>query len=105
MTFQCDLYTFRLLIDRNPVFGAEKDELLLCCIRCLNLDVLWSREPGALYGNFLNTRENLNLWSLVGVLLERLLLAMGPFPFKDVLRYMVMVNMILKILKVGQYTG
>jgi len=45
-TFQCDLCVFWNLHNLSPFKGAPKDELLLCCICWVNLDVLWGCQSG-----------------------------------------------------------
>lgn len=66
-TFQCNLCIFQMLTDGNPVWRSERENMLLCCIRRLNLDALQSREPGTIYGSLLNVRNNLWLWDKLGI--------------------------------------
>jgi len=44
LPFQCDLCVFRNLTCRNP-HANSPDDFLLCCIRRVNLDAMWGREP------------------------------------------------------------
>lgn len=106
-TFVCDRDIFHTLMGRWPPslgLRTDKDRLLLCAIQRINLDALWSREPGTVYSQFLNTRENFWLWELTGVLPERVLPPLGPFPNRDILGWAVAINMILKTLRPGRYT-
>jgi hypothetical protein len=43
--FQCDLCTFQNLTLHNPIMNSPKDDLLLYCLRRVNLDATWGREP------------------------------------------------------------
>ena len=44
--FQCDWCWFINLKGREAITGSNKDERLLGYIRRVNLDIMWSREPG-----------------------------------------------------------
>ena len=44
--FQCDLYWFRNTQKGSPRKNTRTDVRLLCYIRILNLDLLWSRASG-----------------------------------------------------------
>jgi hypothetical protein len=51
--FQCELCHFRNLQGRSPMEGARKlgDTELLKCLRRVNLDAFWSREPSTISHN------------------------------------------------------
>ena len=40
--FECDSCIFRKLQRRDPEVGSSQDDLLLMCIRRINLDYMWS---------------------------------------------------------------
>jgi hypothetical protein len=50
--FQFDRCWFVNLEKREPVVGLRVDERLLNGIRRVNLDVMWSREPGTILGSY-----------------------------------------------------
>jgi len=45
-SFQCDLCWFRNIKFRSPSASSQSDQRLLKYIRRVNLDGMWSREPG-----------------------------------------------------------
>ena len=49
--FECDLCIFRKLKKMNPVAGRPGDDLLLSCIRRINLDAMWSRASSTVEAN------------------------------------------------------
>ena len=49
--FECDLCIFRKLRGKNPDIKDSQDELLVHCIRRMNLDAFWSRSSATIYGN------------------------------------------------------
>ena len=55
--FQCDLCHFRNIQKRDPSEGNGADHELMIYIRRANLDALWSREPGTVYGNLSEARR------------------------------------------------
>lgn len=80
-----------------------RDDNLWCCIQQMNLDAFWEREPGTVYGNYLNLRENLRIWQELGIWIERVMPWMGPFPLRDVLGYAGAVSMLVKSMWAGRY--
>jgi hypothetical protein len=49
--FECDLCIFCKLKKRSPDFTNPVDNLLLACIRRINLDAFWSRSKYTVKGN------------------------------------------------------
>lgn len=60
----------------------DKDKLLMCVICRMNLDALWAREPGTVYGNLLNVQENVGMWEQLGIEGECVAPKMGPMPWR-----------------------
>jgi hypothetical protein len=100
--FQCDLCLFRNLTGRNPLEGAPKDNLLLCCIRRVNLDAVWGREPATVDATLRATKQLVQLWDTVGITTP-LLPSRGPFPVADSFGVAVAIGMVLKSLEPGRY--
>ena len=65
--FECDTCIFRKLKRRNPVEGKVEDELLLGCIRRINLDALWSSTTLTVKANQSNLKMILKLSASVGL--------------------------------------
>lgn len=103
VTMQCDLCIFRNLTFRNPIEGSEVDDLLLCCIRRINLDAFWSRASKTVNGTKLEVNQMLRLWSSVGI--EPTFLPLGPFPVGDSMGYGLAIAMVLKSLEPGSYSN
>jgi hypothetical protein len=100
-TFQCDLCWFCNLQQRNPVPTLPRDDLLLCCIRCDNLDAVWGREPLTVQATLRGTKHLLRLWEQVD--LKPQFPALGPFPVEDNLGMRVAIAMLLKSREPGRY--
>ena len=81
--FQCDSCTFVNIQKRYPNPKCHKDDLLLLCIRRVNLDSLWSREPETVRKNLGEVRQYLDTCSLMG--LGTPFPPRGPFPISDTL--------------------
>ena len=56
--FECDLYQFRNVDDRDPVHGNTKDNYTLLCIRRVILYAFWSQETSTLSHNFRRLRRD-----------------------------------------------
>jgi len=48
--FQCDTCHFVNIMKREPLDDLASDVRMLKCIRRVNLDAFWSREPGTVNG-------------------------------------------------------
>ena len=79
--FQCDLCHFRNIQKRDPVSDTT-DALLKVFIRRANLDALWAREPGTVYGNLRERRRALQGAARLGIA-DPHPFARGPFPVED----------------------
>ena len=91
--FECDLCIFRKLKKMNPLLDSTRDNLLLACIRRVNLDAMWSRTTNTVVGNRDRIRLGLRLSDQVG--LEGPYEHFGPLPFKDHCGYEVAIQMVL----------
>jgi len=101
-TFQCDLCMFRMLQRRDPLEGSNVDTVMMECIRRVNLDALWSREPSTVAGNLSKAREVLRVRKELGMV-EAVLQPIGPYPDKDVLGYATAILMVKSSLDGGKY--
>ena len=102
VSFECDLCIFRNLTGRNPLRSSPKDDLLMCCIRRMNLDAFWGRASQTVDGTKRAVKQMLGMWEMVGV--EPSLPALGPFPVGDNFGYRVAIAMLLKSLEPGRHT-
>lgn len=101
--FQCDLCVFRNLKLRNPLHINPRDDLLLCCIRQINLDSVWGRESGTVSATLRAASQMITLWKTVDI--PPTLAARGPFPVADSFGYSVAIAMVLKSLEPGRYSA
>ena len=102
--FQCDLCVFRILMLREPVEHNLLDTKLMCYIRRINLDALWSREPSTVSANARGLRTGLEL--LKGFDSELSVYpSLGPFPSYDTLGYGVAILMLEYSLQSGRYAN
>ena len=91
--FECDLCVFRKLRQENPVSSNPQDDLLLACIRRMNLDAFWSRSSSTIRGNRDKVRQMLSFSDIVG--LNGPFRHEGPFPNFDHCGYEVAICMLL----------
>ena len=98
--FQCDSCTFVNIQKRYPNPKCHKDDLLLLCIRRVNLDSLWSREPETVRKNLGEVRQYLDTCSLMG--LGAPFPPRGPFPVSDDFGYKVACSLVLRSLAKGR---
>jgi hypothetical protein len=98
--FQCDLCIFRNLMNHNPL---PNDTLLLACIRQVNLDALWGREPSTVDSTKRSVNQLLNLWQQLNV--TPTLPIIGPHPVADTFGYAVAIAMVLKSRDKGRYAA
>jgi len=78
-----------------------QDELLLACIRQVNLDALWGRESATVEANKRAIGQLLHQWRRLQV--PPTLPALGPHPPTDSFGYTVAVGMVLKSRDKGRY--
>jgi hypothetical protein len=99
--FECDLCIFRKLRHRTPIAADPVDDLLVACIRRINLDAFWSRTRGTVEGNRDKVSFGINLSKTVGLLGPYE--ADGPLPEIDHCGYEVAIEMILHSRRSGTY--
>ena len=92
-----------MLQRRDPVAASVADDTLLECIRRVNLDALWAREPRTVAGNLTKIREVVREATSLG--LKPPLGDCGPFPDNDVMGYGTAVIMVKSSLRKGRYEG
>ena len=90
--FQCDLCWFRNLKFRSPNLSSHADNVLLKYIRRVNLDGMWSREPGTVQA----IRTNLNklIKYCLELSIEPTLPNLGPWPIGDNVGFQVAIAQI-----------
>ena len=98
--FQCDLCVFRTLRGEEPGQGAS-DRLLQRCIRRINLDALWAREPGTVQATRTSMLRGIALSAMVK--LEPPYPALGPYSILDTQGYGIAVQMVLASTKPGRH--
>jgi hypothetical protein len=98
--FQCDLCIFWNLHKRNPI-ATPQDDLLLCCIRRINLDAMWRRESAMVASKVRGARQMVTMWHQVG--LTPVFPPIGPYPVSDLFGYRGAIVMVLKSLDPGRY--
>jgi hypothetical protein len=99
--FECDVCVFRKLRGHTPDPLAPEDELLMACIRRVNLDAFWSRAKGTVLGNRDKLKDGLQLSETVG--LKGPYEADGPLPQWDHCGYEVAIQMVLSSRRKGRY--
>jgi hypothetical protein len=100
--FECDLCIFRKLKSRTPIPGSHSDDLLLACIRRVNLDTFWSRTRGTVEGNRDKVAFAIKLSSTVGLLGPYE--AHGHLPDFDHCGYEVAIEMVLHSRRSGNHS-
>jgi hypothetical protein len=92
--FECDLCIFRKLTKtKAPVTRNPQHDLLLSCIRRINLDAFWSRSTATVNGNRDNLKQGLVLSLLVG--LDGPYNHEGAYPRFDHVGYEIAIQMLL----------
>ena len=91
--FECDLCIFRKLRRCDPKPRSDKDNLLMSCIRRMNLDAFWSSSSFTVKGNKDKVCQMLKHSETVG--LKGTFCRNGPMPLGDYCGYEVAVNMLL----------
>ena len=99
--FQCDTCVARTLRKSSLVPGNRQDDLLACCIRRANLDVLWSRESSTVAANRRQIQQLLSIWDVLGV--PPSFPPLGPFPMEDVQGIGVAIGMLYRSMDPGRY--
>ncbi len=99
--FECDLCIFRKLSGRSPRSQEPVDDLLLGCIRRINLDAFWSSATSTVHGNRDKLAMGIKPSSLVG--LEGPYTHQGPLPGHDHCGYEVAIQMLLYSKRSGNH--
>jgi hypothetical protein len=100
--FECDLCVFRKLKRRSPDFTDPGDDLLIACIRRINLDAFWSRSKYTVRGNREKIGTCLELSKTVG--LEGPYAVDGPLPDFDHCGYEVAIDTVLYSRRPGRHS-
>jgi hypothetical protein len=100
--FECDTCIFRKLQDRSPDVTDPADELLLACIRRVNLDAFWSRSKSTVCGNREKIALLLELSKAIG--LKGPYVVDGPLPDYDHCGYEVAVDTVLYSQRPGRHS-
>jgi hypothetical protein len=101
--FQCDLCAFRNLQRHNPIPGSATDDMLLCCIRRVNLDALWGRELSTVSATLRAMGQMVKMGSRVG--LTPTFSPLGSYPVVDSFGFSVAIAMVMKSLEPGKYAS
>jgi hypothetical protein len=101
--FQCDTCVFRNLQRRNPLPSSLVDDMLLCCIRRINLDAMWGREPSTVASTLRAMGHMVKMWARVG--LSPAFPPLGPYPVADSFGFAVAISMVMKSLEPGKYAS
>jgi hypothetical protein len=96
------MHIFRKLKRRSPDISDPGDQLLIACIRRINLDSFWSRSKYTVKGNKEKIGTSLEMSSLVG--LDGPYVVDGPLPDFDHCGYEVAVDTVLYSRRPGQHS-
>jgi len=86
-SFQCDLCWFRNIKFRSPSASSQSDQRLMKYIRRVNLDGMWSREPGTVRSIRLNLEKMIKYCKDLGF--DPTLPELGPWPVADKVGFQV----------------
>ena len=100
--FECDSCIFRKLKRRDPELGSSQDDLLLICIRRINLDAMWSSATLTVKANRSSLNTGLKMSESVG--LQGSYEHMGPLPYYDHCGYETAIQTILFSRKSGRHS-
>lgn len=97
--FQCDACVFENINNRSPI-EADMNSMLMVCIRWVNLDSLWSREPETVRQNLITLRGYLSTMALFDI--KDPLPMRGPFGVDDSFGYQAAIVLVWKSLGTGR---
>jgi hypothetical protein len=100
--FQCDHCHFMNIMKREPLDELASDVRLMKCIRRVNLDAFWSREPGTVRGVLEEMKRGLGIASQLGFA-HALFPPRGPFPREDTMGMGAAVVIVQRSLAKGRY--
>jgi hypothetical protein len=86
--------------ENGPTSKGPQDDLLLACVRRMNLDAFWSRARDTVHGNRDKLADKLALSPLVG--LQGPCIHDGPYPNYDHCGYEVAIDMLLMSRQAGR---
>jgi hypothetical protein len=90
--FECDLCSFCNVSGRQPAFMNRRDQYTLTCIRRVQLDVMWAREPHKVASNWSRAKADYQMVvNSLSVLPETLLPQLGCLVLKDRLGMMAAI--------------
>lgn len=99
--FEYDMCIFRKLTNCiSPEPNNPQDELLMACIRQVNLDTFWSRATGTVNGQRDKLVLAIKLLALVG--LKGQCTHEGPLPFFNHCGYKAAIDMLLYLKRPGK---
>jgi hypothetical protein len=101
--FECDTCIFRKLQRRSPDVTSPTDDLLLACIRRVNLDAFWSRSKDTVRGNKEKIALSLKFSEAVG--LSGSYTVDGALPDFDHCGYEVAINIVLYSRRPGAHSN
>ena len=99
--FECDLCIFRKLRKVDPLVISSKDQLLLVCIRRMNLDAFWSRARSTVAQNTRNVKTSIKFSESLG--LQGTFEHQGPYQDWDHCGYEVASNILLYSRNTGKH--
>lgn len=99
--FQCDNCVFYILKHRTPDHSNPTDSLLMRCIRRVNLDAFWAREPDTVSDNRRDLEAGIKIANTLRI--DPPFWPMGPFPTIDICGYGVAISMVYKSLSPGRH--
>ena len=101
--FECDLCSFRNVSGRQPVFGNRRDQFTLTCIRRVQLNVMWAREPHTVSSNWSRTKADYQMvMSNLSVSPETLLPHLGNAELRDRVGMGAALAMLITSLRAGR---
>jgi len=100
--FQCDHCHFINIMGREPLEDVATGIRVLKCIRRVNLDAFWCREPGTVRGVLDETLRGLNIASHLGFA-HSLFHPRGPFPLTDTFGLGAAIIIVQRSLSKGRY--
>ncbi len=103
VSFECDLCSFQNVCGRQPALGNRRDQFTLTCIRRVQLDVMWAREPHTVSSNWSRTRADYQMvMDNLSVLPETLLPHLGNAELKDMEGMGVALATLITYLRAGR---
>ncbi len=99
--FQCNLCKFQNLQRRNPIASSLVDDMLLCCIRRVNIDAMRGRESSTVAATLRAMGHMVKMWTRVR--LTPSFPPLGPYPVAVSFGFSVAIAIVMKSLEPGKY--